>query len=370
MGVTAVKTEDRIVETVSAVLGRLEIGRTTFALIGLTLATCAAARAAEPVQVFIQNPTGIIRLPDGRRLAYAEYGDPAGEQVIIHHHGFSSCRLEAEVFLDALRQRPGVRMFAIDRPGIGQSDPNPCLSFLTWPADLAVFADALQLQHFALTGVSGGAPYALAAARAMPDRVTAVSLACPVAPFEAVWPGFSGARGAVFAQRHPVMARVALGRLGDGMRNHPDHLGLWSRALPGPDRELLRSPMEHQLFLRISNEAYRQGPDLIVQDGARLARPWACWLKDVYAPVTITHGTLDSIAPPAMGAYLARALPNARAQFFAGEAHMSLPMHRAAEILAAAAPQLAVPDLRSVAQGKSEIRNPKSETISNEGIQK
>src|SRR5262249_10619665 len=131
----------------------------------------AAAFAEEPTASFVQRPTGIVQLPDGRRLAFAEYGDPAGTQVVIHHHGFSSCRLEGEVFLDALRQRPGVRLLVLDRPGVGQSDPNPNLTFLSWPMDLAAFADAMGIKQFGLTSISGGAPYALATARAMPDRV-------------------------------------------------------------------------------------------------------------------------------------------------------------------------------------------------------
>src|SRR5262249_10353538 len=148
--------------------------------------------------------------------------------------------------------RPGVRLLVLDRPGVGQSDPNPNLTFLSWPMDLAAFADAMGIKQFGLTSISGGAPYALATARAMPDRVIAVSLACPVAPFEAVWPGLSGARGAVFSQRHPVIARMALLHLTNGMRNHPEHLGLWSRAVAGPDRDLLRDPAARRQFVRIS----------------------------------------------------------------------------------------------------------------------
>ena len=49
-------------------------------------------------------------------------------------------------------------------------------------ADLEQCADALGLGRFALIGVSGGGPYAVAAAAAMPDRVALLALVNPVGP--------------------------------------------------------------------------------------------------------------------------------------------------------------------------------------------
>ena len=50
----------------------------------------------------LRNTT--ITLPDGRRLGYAEYGDPDAMPV-LYCHGFPSCRLEPSM-LPSFRHTP------------------------------------------------------------------------------------------------------------------------------------------------------------------------------------------------------------------------------------------------------------------------
>ncbi|MBC7778510.1 MAG: alpha/beta fold hydrolase, partial [Proteobacteria bacterium] len=76
-----------------------------------------------------------VRLPDGRRLTYAQYGDPAGVPV-LYCHGFPGSRLEARQ-TDAVARRLGVRVIAFDRPGYGGSDFQPRRRLLDWPNDVA-----------------------------------------------------------------------------------------------------------------------------------------------------------------------------------------------------------------------------------------
>ena len=47
---------------------------------------------------------------------------------------------------------------------------------------MTVFADAVGLRRFALIGVSGGGPYAVAAAASMAERVALLALISPVGP--------------------------------------------------------------------------------------------------------------------------------------------------------------------------------------------
>src|SRR5687768_1853344 len=57
-----------------------------------------------------------VRLPDGRRVAYTEYGNPAGAVVVFYNHGLPSSRREAEVLAPALPAHPNMRLVAFDRP--------------------------------------------------------------------------------------------------------------------------------------------------------------------------------------------------------------------------------------------------------------
>jgi pimeloyl-ACP methyl ester carboxylesterase len=64
-----------------------------------------------------------LRLPDGRILAFAEYGSRAGVPI-IRCHGAPSCRLEGAPLAEAATGL-GVRLVVPDRPGMGQSDIRP-----------------------------------------------------------------------------------------------------------------------------------------------------------------------------------------------------------------------------------------------------
>ena len=69
-----------------------------------------------------------------------------------------------------------MRLIAVDRPGIGGSDPKPGRVVANWAADVEDLADDLGLDRFAVSGWSAGGAYALACADALQPRVGAVGL--------------------------------------------------------------------------------------------------------------------------------------------------------------------------------------------------
>ena len=96
-----------------------------------------------------------ITLPDGRRLAYAEFGTPDGRPV-LYFHGAPSSRLEPLLVGDDAWRAHGLRVIAPDRPGVGLSDFLPKRGFSQWPNDVVALADALGLERFGVIGMSGG----------------------------------------------------------------------------------------------------------------------------------------------------------------------------------------------------------------------
>ena len=124
----------------------------------------------------------ILRLADGRRLSYAEYGDPDGEPVILLH-GNPGSRLFYGLIPGA-PFRAGLRLICPDRPGYGQSDFFPRgRGVEDYPDDVTALADALGLDRFAIFGASGGGPYALACAWKIPHRLTAIGVFASIGPF-------------------------------------------------------------------------------------------------------------------------------------------------------------------------------------------
>lgn len=97
-----------------------------------------------------------ITLRDGRRLSYAEYGDPEGAPFIVLH-GMPGSRIFAAVF-DEQARRWHLRIIAPERPGSGQSSPLPGGTLIEYSEDIRQLADTLRLAHFVAVGVSRAAP--------------------------------------------------------------------------------------------------------------------------------------------------------------------------------------------------------------------
>ncbi|MET0869990.1 MAG: alpha/beta hydrolase, partial [Methyloceanibacter sp.] len=116
-----------------------------------------------------ERSSQILRLADGRRIGFAEYGDPDGQPVLAIH-GTPGSRLMFAL-TDAPARERRLRIVAPERPGYGLSDFQLQRSLAEAASDLEQCANALGLRRFALIGVSGGGPYAVAAAAAMPRRI-------------------------------------------------------------------------------------------------------------------------------------------------------------------------------------------------------
>src|SRR5215207_3519191 len=113
-----------------------------------------------------------LTLPDGRKLAYAEFGKPDGYPV-LYFHGAPSSRLEPLLIGNDTFTEYGLWIIAPDRPGMGGSDFQPKRGFSDWPKDVTCLADALGIKQFAVLGNSGGSAYAAVCAARIPERLRA-----------------------------------------------------------------------------------------------------------------------------------------------------------------------------------------------------
>src|SRR5690242_4253772 len=93
-----------------------------------------------------------IRLKDGRKLGYAEYGDPKGKPLFFFH-GFPTSRFHAKR-TDQAAKELGIRVIAPDRPGFGLSDFQIGRTLLDFPDDVLELANYLGIKKFVVEGVS------------------------------------------------------------------------------------------------------------------------------------------------------------------------------------------------------------------------
>jgi pimeloyl-ACP methyl ester carboxylesterase len=281
------------------------------------------------------DPRSVV-LPDGRRLAYAEYGMADG-RPLLYFHGLPGSRIEARLLHEAAAHL-GLRLIAVDRPGIGGSDYLVGRRISDWPDDVKALTDALGCEHIAILAISGGAPYALACAAKIPERLTAVTIVGGIAPLDgaafAALRGFSRI-GLRLARLGPVFAQLFVGVCAWGLRR--DALGAidWvTRHAPPADRAVLTQPRVRCALAESFAEAARRGSRGPSRDLVLLTRPWDFPLADVRIPASLWYGEADTVVPVALGRDLVDRLAACRAHFLPGEGHYSLPVRHAASILA------------------------------------
>jgi pimeloyl-ACP methyl ester carboxylesterase len=277
--------------------------------------------------------TGSVQLPDGRVLAYEEYGVPSGFPVLSFHGGLSS-RLDAAPAHEAA-VATGVRLVAPDRPGMGLSTFQPGRRLLDWPADVAHLTEALGIERFAVMGWSAGGPYAAVCAAKMRERVTAAALLSSAVPLDQ----YGTARGLsmedrtlLFLSQHTPWLASTVMKVSIVNASNARLFRAVLRSFPPADRTVLTEwgPPDHALaFVR---EAMRQGTEGCVQDYRIFGEPWGFDLEEIDLPVDIWEGSEDTTGPPGYRAFLKRHIPQATVNLVPDEGHLSLLPHRAPAI--------------------------------------
>lgn len=282
-----------------------------------------------------------IVLPDGRTLACLSMGESGGVPV-MYFHGYPGSRLEARLAERAV-QHLGLWLLSPDRPGFGRSTFQPGRTIGAWAADIARLADEFSLRRFAVVGVSGGGPYALACAARMPERLSHVALVGPLGPATrkdlTVDMILLNRLALAVASRVPLLARLVIDFAAPLVRKHPErYLTRMLASAPPADRAVLADAGYRALFTESTKEALRQGGRGAACELVLLARPWDFRLDEVRVPVKIWQGLADNVVPPAMPEYLADALPHGELVSLADEGHFSLIVRHLDRVLADVVP--------------------------------
>jgi pimeloyl-ACP methyl ester carboxylesterase len=124
---------------------------------------------------------GNVAVGDDRQLGFAEFGDPQG-RAVFWLHGTPGARRQIPTEARIFAERNGIRLIGTDRPGIGSSTPFQYDNVVAFADDLATVADTLGVDKMAIVGLSGGGPYTLGCAAALPDRIVTVGVLGGVAP--------------------------------------------------------------------------------------------------------------------------------------------------------------------------------------------
>ena len=282
-------------------------------------------------------------LPDGRKLAFTEWGVPDGTPV-IYCHGAPGSRLWCPD--EAATASAGVRLIIPDRPGIGRSDPLEGRGYGDWPADVAGLADALELDTFGLIGVSAGGPYAAACAALIPDRLEAVALVSSGGLTRYNWEALPSVVDQWSPEDREVFALVPIDPLraanlaAENFRRElepaDDYLASIHTELQAAagDRWFYEDPGGTGVFDAHLQEWWRQLPDGLRWELVDAFHPWGFRLGDITMPVSIWHGAQDPWVTLEHIEFQRAAIPNATVVVWEDGGHLGFVKHFA-EILAA-----------------------------------
>jgi pimeloyl-ACP methyl ester carboxylesterase len=277
-----------------------------------------------------------VRLADGRKLAYAEWGEPDGAPVFLFHgtpHSRVFCPDESTT------TSLNVRLITVDRPGIGRSDVLPRRTFADWPSDVVELADALGVEKFGVVGWSAGGVYAAACAALIPERLTGVGMACSRAPSElnfvenpTAFEELEANDRQMFelARRDPdAAARATADEEREWVRKYheqPEAL-LDDFEFSDSDLSFFEDKERRQPFFEAVRESVRQGPEAFAWELIDAWFPWGFRLSEITTEVHVWHGEHDKAVERRHIDFTVKTLSNAQLHLWKDSGHLGPTQH-------------------------------------------
>jgi pimeloyl-ACP methyl ester carboxylesterase len=271
---------------------------------------------------------GRVPVRDGRLLGVAEFGPAHAEQNVVWFHGTPGARRQVPEAGRRIAADRGVRIIGIDRPGVGLSTAHLYDNLVDFTDDLIVALDRLGIDRFSTVGLSGGAPYALAAAHAMPDRVPTVGILGGVVPSGGE-EGKGGGLVSLATRLKPLLpllaepmgaALTSFVRLARPVASPA--LDLYARFAPEGDRRVLSEPQNKEMFIDDILNSGRHSMRAAAYDAILFTRWWGFSVRDVQARVTWWQGDEDNIVPLSHAEHIVPLLPHGELRVRHGDGHL------------------------------------------------
>lgn len=226
-----------------------------------------------------------MKLPDrkyhfgspGEKLLILEWGNVTKPAIFLIH-GFPGCADQGRLLMSTPLFE-NFRLISFDRPGYGESDYQARLTPLKLAQQIMRLADELNISELRLLSVSGGAPYAMAIAFFLPERVVKVSSVAGVAPLTIKNFRFMNPpQKKAWVLRNLVPAPL----LNFGMKK------IWKSGLDKvdeflfsdledfskPDQIVFKHPSVGPALVETVKTALKPGPSGVLHDMKIYSRPW------------------------------------------------------------------------------------------------
>lgn len=265
-----------------------------------------------------------------------EGGDPNGKLVFFLHGTPSSRMIYGPHAADAKER--GIRLVGYDRPGYGGSTPQSGRRVADAAKDVASIADYLGVERFAVWGISGGGPHALACAALLPERVVAAASLASPAPYPS--PGLDWLAGQgednVVEFKASLAGPEQLDRFLAPLREEmlkadiEGTVKLMESLLPPVDRAALSGGLGTYI-LASHKEGIRPGYEGWKEDDLAFVTGWGFTPAGISVPLLLWQGKQDKMVPYAHGVWLSGRIPRAEARLSQEDGHLTLLERRVPE---------------------------------------
>ena len=266
----------------------------------------------------------------GQKLFLQEWGSTEWPAVLLVH-GFPGCAEHGQLLASSGKFR-GFRLISFDRPGYGRSDYQKDLTPLKLAAQIKKLMNHLEIDRFKVLSISGGAPFAMAIAFSLKDRVEKISSIAGVAPLTV----------RNFKYMNPSQKKVWVLRnlVPSPILNYGIHRA-WKSGLEKIDGLLFSdletfSKPDQKVFLHSKvgpalvssvKTALQNGPHGVLHDMKIFSKNWGFKLAAIQCPVTLWHGSEDDVVHLQFTKDMSQQIPHSKFKFIKGEGHYSLPMN-------------------------------------------
>ncbi|KAF3766192.1 alpha/beta-hydrolase [Cryphonectria parasitica EP155] len=319
----------------------------------------------------IETTTRHHTLPDGRILAYGIYGhDSPDAPTLLYLHGFPGSHFEAELFSAPARAR-GLRIVAPTRPGYSGSTHDPKRTLISFAADVLSLADDLHIRRFAILGLSGGAPFAFACDNSgdtLSPYVISRDRLAGVGILSGLFPLSFGTAGMMLMNRFllgfvgPYLPRRVVAKTFDlalsktmrtkSMAELEDMMAKTFKGRPEKDRVVIErdeAGIRTGMINSLRGAMVTSGGPGAAMDAALYGCDWGFSLDELQigrkgeegkTSVVAWHGGRDINVPVAMVKRVTESVPAIDLRVDEEEAHISLIVRRADDVLATMAEML------------------------------
>jgi pimeloyl-ACP methyl ester carboxylesterase len=252
-----------------------------------------------------------------------EYGQADGDAV-FYFHGFPGSRLDGELFeFDPVAKNLGLRIIAIDRPGIGNSDFQPNRTLKDWITSVSIIADFLKVSKFSVLAISGGAPYGFAIAYGLNERLYSVSIVSGMGPFN--YNESLNGTAMLIPKLNFILRKIMVWFMELGIKKNPEKFKQnIVNTLPECDKKYISESGKLQFIIEAFKEVFKQGLKGYLQEAKIYREKWGFSLYEIKSKVLLWHGTADNNVKIELAQRIKSEIPNCKEHYIKNEGHFSL----------------------------------------------